>query len=48
MLFRMKRESNAQEEPVSFVIVEDNDHLPLINSENKLTASQVFRLDVAS
>lgn len=48
MLFRTKRESNAQEEPVSFVKVEDNDRLPLTNPENKLTASQVLRLDTAS
>lgn len=48
MLYRTQRESSAPEELVSFVQVEDNGHLLMINPENKLTAGQVLRLDVAS
>lgn len=48
MFFRTKSESNAPVGPVSVVKVEGNGHLPLINPENKPTASQVRRLDGAS
>ena len=47
MRFSMKRECNAQEETVSFVKIEGNGHLLLINPENELTASQILRLDMA-